>query len=184
MKIKQNLRYILIIIIMALLTSCATAPIADKMLPSLDYSRYVSTNKTLRVTEVTGGEETNPIMGSKIDGEGFQKAIISALTKTGMFKEVVLEDNGDYELHTDIVSQQLERALTMSVILFVHYELTDTKSDQNVWEESIISQYDAKFEEAFSGDVRARKAHEGAVRDNLSKLLLKLSEVLEKQNLN
>jgi hypothetical protein len=70
----------------------------------------------------------------------------------------------------------------MTTVLFVNYRLVETKSNQEVWKDNILSQYDAKFEAASYGVERAKKANEGAVRNNLSQLIKKLSDILSKLN--
>jgi len=63
--------------------------------------------------------------------------------------------------------------------------MQETKSQEVIWKENIFSQYRAEFDEAFYGIERARKANEGAIRDNLTQLLKKLSNlqtVLEKND--
>jgi hypothetical protein len=158
---------------------CAAGPPeARHMVPSADYSGFNFSGKTLKVAEVKGGEKTKPMNVPTIDNEGFQEASVNTLKKSGMFKEVSTNREGDYELMAEIVSQKWQPGLPGNVTLFIHYRLIDTESNQVFWKETIFSQYSASMDDAPFGLERAKMSTEGAVRDNLTKLLRKLSDVL------
>ena len=113
------------------------------MIPSVDYSAFTSTDKTIKIQEVYGGELTGPMGTSKIESKRFQEALVTTLRKSCIFKEVFLDRSGDYELKTQIVSQKITSWLaSTSVTLFVHYRLFETKTNKELWRESILSKYD------------------------------------------
>jgi len=179
MKNGEAIKTILFLLVAAAITGCATPASVTHMVPPIDTASLISTDKTLMVAEVRGGEKTNPMGFSKIESEGFQEALLYTLNGSGMFKRVFVGERGDYELRTEIISQKLNPGFTMTAVLFVNYRLIETQSNKELWEESILSQYDAEFKEAFVGVERAKKANEGAVRDNLTQLLNKLSDILK-----
>jgi hypothetical protein len=106
------------------------------------------------------------------------------LNNSGIFKRILTEEQADYELHTEIISQEVKAGFPTNAILFVHYSLIETTTNQVVWKESLVSQHASKFEEAFDGGLRHKLANEGAVRDNLTQLLGRLSNVLSQLNRN
>ena len=68
----------------------------------------------------------------------------------------------------------------INATLFVNYRLIEICSDTEIWKENLLSHYTAKVKEVFYGAERARIAIAGAVRDNLTQLVRKLSYVLIK----
>lgn len=182
---KKNQQMIIMLILLicgTLIVSCtAKAPDPQYMIPSADFSQFTATGKTLKVLEVKGGIKTDPMGKPTIENEGFQEALISTLKKSGLFNEVSPEKNSDYELSAEIVTQKWHPGFSITSNLFVKYKLIETKSNIEIWKENIYSQYEAKFEETSDGLLRAKKANEGAVRENLKLLLEKLSDNLKNQ---
>lgn len=177
MKPAKILEYFILAFVVTIMNSCTTALQVGEMIPYVDYSAFTSTDKTIKVQEVYGGELTNPRGMSKIESKSFQDALVTTLKKSGIFKEVFIDRSGDYELKTQIVSQKMESWLAATnVTLFVHYRLFETKRNKEVWSESLLSQYDT--------DNLNKKPHpnEGAVRDNLTQLLKKLADFMNKLN--
>lgn len=183
MKKNKTIKTVFLVLIVAVaITGCATPPSVKNMIPSFNYTTFVSTDKTLMVAEVKGGEKTNPMWVSKIANEGFHEALTNTLKESGIFKEVFTAEKGDYEIYAEIISQEFESVLRTPSILFVNYRLIEADSGKEVWKENILSQYGVKFKEALFGLDRAKMANEGAVRDNLTQLIKKLSNVLSKLN--
>lgn len=177
MKPGKILEYFMLAFVVIVMNSCATALQVGEMIPHVDYSAFTSTDKTIKVQEVYGGELTNPMGMSKIESKGFQDALVTTLRKSGIFKEVFIDRSGDYELKTQIVSQKMASWLaTTNVTLFVHYRLFETKTNKEVWSQSFLSQYDA------DNLNKGPHANEGAVRDNLTQLLKKLADFMNKLN--
>lgn len=134
--------------------------------------------KTIQVMPVTGGEKTNPMVYSRIEDEGFEQALNGTLQRSGLFKEINPLTKADYVLYAAIIGQEIQSGLSASTILFVNYKLIATATKEEIWKENIVSQYDAQFDETFYGPERARRGNEGAVRDNLKKLIARLSAVI------
>ncbi len=174
MKTRKNLKSFPLLFVAVMLVSCATAPEKNKMVPYIDYSTFASSGRTLKITEVKGGEETGWDV-PKIDNKSFKEALIDTLKKTGLFKEIFTGQPGDYELDAEIVSQKVQPGLTAYAALFVHYRLVETKTNQAIWNENIFSQNDA------FGANQGKDVIEGAARDNLTQLIRKLSEILTQE---
>jgi len=164
-----------------ILSACAAAPDVDRMIPSAPPSAVLHSDKVLRVGEVTGGKETNPLMQSMIDDTGFRQALVDTLQRSGLFRSVITDQAAaDYELQAEIVSQEVQGIYDATATLFVNYRLLEVSSHREIWKENLLSRYMAKFEESFIGVERRRKANEGVVRENLLQLVDRLSQVLPK----
>jgi len=151
---------------------CANTPSSTKMVPAFDYSKLPRTGKTLSIVPPRVQEQKRADTSSrKIKAEDFQAALLRCLQSSGMFRQILVQYDGDYQLHAEIVSPKVIPGFTANVVLFVHYSLTDTVSKETVWKEGIVSQYNG-----YGGDLTA--VLEGAVRANLTNLLQKISQVL------
>jgi hypothetical protein len=149
------------------------------MIPSNQPLTVKHTGKVLRVGEVTGGKVTNPMNESMIEDTGFRQAMVETLQKSGLFRSVIIDQApADYELQTEIISQEVQGMYDATATLFVHYRLLEVSSQQEIWKENLLSRYLAKFEESFFGIERRRRANEGVVRENLNLLVERLSQVL------
>jgi biopolymer transport protein ExbD len=178
MKKNKTLKSVLLVLIVAVTITCCAAPASViRMEPSFGHTRFVSSNMTLIIAEVKGGKKTNPMLSSTIENESFREALKNTLNKSRIFINVSKDKKGDYKLYTEIISQELKAGFTMTSILFVNYILIENKSSRELWKENILSQYDVKFKGEWVQE-RARKANEGAVRDNLTQLVKKLSNVI------
>lgn len=156
------------------LTGCPFPRVSGMIAPLGDLT-IKQTDKIFSVGEVTGGEKTVILVsGPKIDNEGFGEALTKTLEQSGLFKAVVRNKSGDYELNAQIISQEVQIRGGYHAILFVNYRLLDSRLNQEIWKENILSQYDANSLELATG------ANEGAVRDNLTQLVKKLSQVLSR----
>lgn len=175
---RRTARCFLFLLVALTTSACATAPVVTNMVPPLKDLILKGSDKTVKVAAVTGGEKTNPMGMSAIENDGFQEALIKTLESARMFKAVLTSPGADYELHAEIISQDLHPGLTITAILFVRYTLIETRSSSEAWADNVLSHYDAQLEEAFSGPERSVRANEGAVRDNLIRLVRKLSQVL------
>jgi len=166
-------------------TGCASAftpTVTDMVPPVLPPAPKIS-EKTLLVSEVRGEDISRLWDLTKIERTEFQKALIGTLEQSGLFKRIHTEGSGDCQLDTEIISQDIMSQDIMLggpdivATLFVHYKLTEIKSQKVLWKENILSQYrESSF--ALTG-TRKRKANEGVVRETLSQLLKKLAAHLK-----
>ena len=166
----------LLLILAVLELGCAQRPEVPAMVPEINTASFVSSRKTIAISRALGGEETNFFMTSEIDNEGFRKALTIALEKSGLFRIVFIDLNGDYVLYPKIVFQDMFPGLSMRSVFKVDYRIVDGWSEKELWQRRVISTYDAPLAEALYGVSRVRKAHEGSVRENIQSLLMQLSE--------
>lgn len=165
---------ILALVLLVGVTGCSFAPKVTRMVPEGDDVTFASTDASLVVGTVQGGEESSAWEGSKISPEEYRLALIQALQQSNLFTEIASEAGGeaDYELATFLLSQQQPAVgLGMTVDLVVRYQLIDRNSGSDVFNDRIVSSYRAGVGEAFVGAKRLRKANEGAVRENIKQLL-------------
>ncbi len=180
MKKNKTIKTVFLVLIVAVaITGCAAS--VTHMIPSFNHTTFVSTDKTLMVAEVKGGEKSKPFPSasiSKIENEGFHEALTNTLKESGIFKEVFTAEKGDYEIYAEIMSYGLGRrsqiAFSIASTLSINYRLIEADSGKEVWKENILSQYNTSK--------GAKQANEGTVRYNLTQLIKKLSNVLSKLN--
>lgn len=151
------------------------------MVPQVIGLTPATTDKTLAIVRVRGGEETNLFLTPVVENEGFRHALKTAVEKAGLFRKVFYDQNGDYILYPEIVSQDVVAGLSMTAVLTVDYRLVDAWTKKELWRERIPSRYDARLAEALYGVARVRKAHEGSVRENLRAMLEKLATFVSKE---
>lgn len=175
MKTKGFLKGLVLLGIAGIFASCAAVPEKSKMIPVIDYSTFGSTDRTLKIADINGGETTGWTV-PKIDNESFKQALIRTLNDSRIFKAVFTGQQGDYELDTEIISQKLEPGIEAYAALFIHYRLVETKTNQVIWTENIFSQNDG------FGAHQGKDVLEGAARDNLTQLVRKIAEILPPQN--
>jgi len=166
----------LLLILAVLESGCAQGPEVPAMVPDINAASFVSSPKTIAISRALGGEETNFFLTSEIDNEGFREALTVALEKSGLFRIVFIDLNGDYVLYPKIVVQDIFPGLSMRSVFKVDYRIVDGWSEKELWQRRVISTYDAPLAEALYGVSRVRKAHEGSVRKNIQSLLTQLSE--------
>ena len=165
-----------------LMYGCASGPTASSMIASVKTQSQVVADGSLVVGEVTGGKETNPMLVSSIDNESFREALYKSILSAGLFQETLLEGDEGYFLDTEIISQEVKSGINMSATILVRYELYKKNEHKPVWSENIFSQHEASFEETFYGVKRAQLANEGAVKDNITKLILMLRSYVKMQS--
>jgi hypothetical protein len=163
------------IVVVSLLTGCATASKSDAMVAEPVAIVHASSSDVSVV--VSGGKETSKMGASQISDDGFAQALRDSITKSGLFKAVA-DSGGRYKLSAFIgkVDQPM-MGFSMTVKMEVSYTLVDTKSGKTVWAKNIASEHTAKPSEAFAGVTRLRLANEGAAKDNIQQALTEISTI-------
>jgi len=172
---------LLIAMIAGLAGGCATVN-PDQMVPNSSARATSRGEKTLTVSEVTGGVEANklafdPIDQVRIGSEQFRAALIKALEASGFFQSVRSAGASDYRLEAHIIAEQPQRAGFLSVTssFVVNYRLVETNSGRDAWHETIVSNNTAEGAPVTEGLPGAtKKSLEGAARQNLAEMTEKL----------
>ena len=154
--------------VVAYLSGCASGAMTENMTYSGPAKSYESVlGKNLDVTEVSGGEETNPAWTSEISNDAFGDAVRQSLANQGLFAE-----NGRYQLEVIMVEvDQPMFGLNFEVTTHVRYILTDRESGNVVLNETVVAPYTATVGDAFVAIKRLRLANEGSGRKNIEGLL-------------
>src|SRR3954451_16297723 len=139
-----------------------------RMVPPQAAALGTKINKSIKITEVTGGRNGTFGGADYVNNDQFKKALLMTLQQSGLFPSVSA-DTGDLDLQASIRSQdqKTSRGLQYTGTLVVSYKITDS-SGKAVWAES----YDSEFSStAFSGAARTIDAREGCARENLASLI-------------
>ncbi len=161
------------------LTACAKDPEVTAMVPEAPGSLPAGSEKTVAIVLAQGGEDTNPFIAPSLGNVGFRKALHLALERAGLFRAAVLDQNADYVLYPEVITQELIPGLKMTALLDARYRLIEAWSKKKLWEDRILTVYDADLGEGLYGLNRARAALEGTVRKNLDELVKRLAKRVE-----
>jgi hypothetical protein len=132
---------------------------------------------SVRVEEVVGGRETNPLWTSQISSDAFTEALINSIAKAGLFNSVLKQGNSDYILNVVILDyDQPWIGLDFDIKMKTKWELADAKKLTPVWSDTFETTYRAKVSEALVAAERLQKANEGAVRVNIAEGVKRLSQ--------
>ncbi|KEF31298.1 hypothetical protein D777_01647 [Marinobacter nitratireducens] len=157
------------------LTGCASGAQMGNMVYNGPVKTYdTAVKNSVNVTNVSGGEETNPAWTSEISNEAFSGALKQSLRKQGL-----LSGNGRYKLEALLLEvDQPVFGLDFEVTTHVKYVLTDRDNNGAVvLNETIVAPYTATIGDAFAAIKRLRLANEGSGKANIEGLLEKLSEL-------
>lgn len=158
--------------ILAILTGCAAPAGIEQMSVNAPIVQSVNSplKKSVTVTSVTGGRETNPMWSSQVTSASFQRALELSLQNVGL-SDPLLSAN-KYHLTADIlqVSQPM-LGLDMTVSANVMYSLIEATTRKEIFSKVIVGTYTAKFSDAFVGVERLKLANEGAAKTNIQLLV-------------
>ncbi|MDL0433656.1 hypothetical protein QPM17_21155 [Marinobacter sp. TBZ242] len=171
----RNARILAVLAALIYLTGCASGAKMGNMVyegPVKAYDTALENN--VDVTNVSGGEETNPAWTSEIDNDAFAGALKQTLQKQGL-----LSGSGRYQLEALLLEvDQPMFGLNFEVTTQVKYILSDRDNNGAVvMNETIVAPYTATVGDAFAAIKRLRLANEGSGNANIQGLLEKLSEL-------
>lgn len=162
--------------IAALLGGCASPANRQAMIPSTVQVQKALGN-SIKV-ETGGGSDTGALDSSNIADADLKAAIETALSQSGLFKQVIQQGNSEYELSVRITSLRKPLAgFSMTVDMEAAWSLVRMSDRKPVFQKSIVSTYTAGMSEAFAGVTRLRMAVEGATRENIAQGIKALSSL-------
>jgi hypothetical protein len=168
------LKTIFSIFVLAFVSSCASsAKISGMTTNTAQIGNFGSYKNSIAVSNISGGNETNPLWMSKVSNNDFTQALKLSLSKNGLLNEI----NPNYILSANLgeLSQPMF-GLDMSVGSKVSYSIADKKTNKVVLNKDVANNYTAKFGDAFSGVERLRLANEGAIRENIEQFIASLKK--------
>lgn len=158
------------------LAGCSSPASREAMVPS-DLVVSQQHRHSLRV-QTSGGAETSGLDSSNIADTDLKAAIEDAVVRSRLFQSIVQGNDGDYELHVQVVS--LRRPLiggTLNVELETGWSLVRRADRAVLLRKSIHSNGTASMAEAFTFVTRLRLAVETAARDSIRQGLLAIAEL-------
>lgn len=161
---------------------------------ALERGKFAHT--TVLLGQITGEEPTGEVFNNLRDALWF--AMETSLTRSHIFADVLTNGSADYRIDGTIVShRELAGSLSATTsVLMVRYKLTDVAGNRVIWQQAITSHYDQPvggaaatasvllYASAAPSDVIFMPgnlfpdipgANEGAVRDNLTRLINELA---------
>jgi hypothetical protein len=172
------LRLLAVSLFAAILTGCASsAQISGMTVPDTQaaaHSYDAKLQNNVQLTEVNGGETTNPLWTSEIDGPDFRAALQQSLDNA----KLLGDNSAPYALRANLlrVDQPLF-GLDFEVTSEVEYTLIDTVSDKVILREIVRTPFTAGVGDSFIAIKRLRLANEGSARANIDALLQRLSDL-------
>jgi len=171
-------RVLLVSVFIALCTGCASpAQISGMSVTSnqTDARFYdQSLHRSIQVTEVNGGDATNPLWTSEIDGPDFGAALKQSLANA----ELLSEAPAAYTLRANLLRvDQPIFGLDFEVTCEAEYTLTESSSNTVIFREIIRTPFTAGVSDSLIAIKRLRLANEGSARTNISTLLKRLKDL-------
>lgn len=172
------LRLLLASALIALCTGCATSAQISGMTVAADQDKASTYDAQLknnvRVSEVNGGDKTNPLWTSEIDSPDFGAALKQSLANA----DLLGSESASYALRANLlrVDQPLF-GLNFEVTSEVEYTLVEAATNQVVLREVIRTPFTAGFGDSVIGVKRLRLANEGSARVNIIAMLKRLSDL-------
>lgn len=129
--------------------------------------------KAVSVSDVSGGQETDPLQLSQIANADFKKALVSSLRAAGLLSET---GRPRYVVSAELIGmQQPVFGFNMRVTSRIRYTLKDAKTDAVILVEEIVAPYTATVSDSMVGVQRLRLANEGSARKSIAALIQKLN---------
>lgn len=159
------------------LTGCASSAKIEGMTVSDSQTQALRFDQPLHdsvfIDEVNGGESTNPLWTSEIDGPAFQSALQQSLVNAGLLST---SSQAPYALRANLLRvDQPMFGLDFKVTTEVEYSLVEKAGGKVLFREVLRTPFTAGIGDAFFGVKRLRLANEGAAKENISALLKRLS---------
>jgi hypothetical protein len=159
------------------LTGCASSAKIDGMTVANNQPQALQFNQSLhdnlQLNEVQGGEKTNPLWTSEIDGADFRAALSQSLDNAGLLSSA---SDAPFSLRANLLKvEQPLFGLDLEVTTEVEYTLIERASGKVLFRETVRAPFTAGVGDAFMAIKRLRLANEGAAKENIAALLKRLS---------
>ena len=170
-------RFCLLVMVMlgfGLLAGCTGISI-DNLVPPPQPASTPVFDKTIKVHQVSGAKEE--IFGGPelVSNEEYTEALVETLKQSNVFRHVVTNQSGDWDLTTTIVAHGQGDGLDYRSAMVVEYRIVDTATKKEIWKKGFNSRHEVTVFQAFSGAVRTTRAQEGSVRKNLQQFISSLA---------
>ena len=170
--IKKGLLYtICALFVSAMILAGCPKPIQpEKMISNQIETEYLISSgplyKSISVSKVGGGKETNPMMYSEIGNPELEKAIITSLRGYNYYAHST--EDTKYNLNVFLVEiDRPKSGFTTTITAFVRYKLIEIENNRTVIDEIVKTSDTKTSEEVFVGLTRMRIAQEEAIKKNI-----------------
>jgi len=172
------LRLLLACALIALCAGCASPAQVSGMSVATDQAKTAAYDSGLhhnvQLSEVNGGDKTNPLWTSEIDGPDFGAALKQSLANA----ELLGDGSAPYGLRANLLRvDQPIFGLNFEVTSEVEYTLIESRTSKVLWREIIRTPFTAGIGDSVIGIKRLRLANEGSARANITALLKRLGEL-------
>ena len=169
----RNVLCLVMLVSFCMLNGCASnsgsAEMAYSGVEANKKPRDPALSHAITVSDVTGGQETNPLLSSQISNENFKEALKLSLEKANLHSNSL---GGKYKLNAKLIKlDQPFLGLDLTVTAQVHYILKNSKTNQVIYNKNIDSSYTAKVSDSYVAITRLKMANEGAARANIQNLI-------------
>lgn len=170
----NNNKYIYIALLTLALSGCATPAAVDQMTArKIDQAKInndTQLKNSLSIKSVTGGQSTNPLWVSKVGNDNFKQALEESLKNASLLSSA--DETSAYLLDAKLISlDQPLAGLDLKVTASVEYSLVEKATGQKIYSKLIATPFTATFSDAALAFVRLKIANEGAIRENLEKVI-------------
>lgn len=125
------------------------------------------------ITRVDGGETTNPLWTSEVDGAAFQGVLCASLEQNDFLTKTLPSSRFDLFATLGSLNQPLF-GLDMTVISTVLYRVVERRIQFDWFNDSVITSYTATFSDSPLAIQRLRLANEGSIRENIKEFIRRL----------
>ena len=164
------------------LGACASGAMPSQMAVSADPALTMQASDPvyhqLKVGNVQGGSDTNPLWMSNVSNADFQAALESSLRNVNLMSDDLAKAN--LAVSANIIDMQRPLAgLDMTVTAKVRYTVAPAAGGAPVFDDTVAVAGTAKFGDALLGEERLRMAEENAVRANIAEFLRRFEATLK-----
>lgn len=125
---------------------------------------------------VLGGQETNPLWGTRMSDMSLNQAYQESLRRVGLMPDV--PDTGRYQLKVELLAMaQPNLPVAPEVAVSVRYTLTERGGKAPVYQRILRTTQKAGLDDSLSPTQQLRIATEGALRSNIGELLRDLASL-------
>jgi hypothetical protein len=166
-----------LILLCVMLNGCATPAQPQQMMAqSISIPRIDQTSPlyhAIVIVKVHGGEETNPLLTSKVGDKELEQALRESMRQHGFLSESIAD--APYRLEVFLVDlKQPLSGYTLIVDSFIRYKLNRTGDGNVIYDDIITASDKATVDDAFYGPNRLKIANERSIRANITSFMERL----------
>ena len=180
MRISPNINLCVLIIILTLLSGCASLS-DERMIPNMESINMAPSDATISITILKGNivdKGDAEFYESNLEDEMLKDAVTKTIINSNLFKNITTPENADFELIVKNERHNVRSSWDMTghSLITISYTLKNNTSNTIVWQEDISSVGRCTIEEAYNTFTRHNTATERAVKKNLLKSIQSISE--------